>query len=174
MPALRAEAHALSGEIERIAALRSQIDTKQRDLAFARSVLAKNRDDLAKLIAQRLELERRLLPADPGAEARIAKLGHEATDVGDLIKRADAATDRHDKELFAHARAARTKAPKTNPGVLTPDTADPTRPHDLRSFEASFSVLTMPVSGTLSRRFGAADAELGAPPSQGVRLAASA
>src|SRR5205085_10778950 len=123
------------------AALRTEPAAKQGLLETTRTVLAKNRADLAQLIAQRLELDRRLAPADTRVEARLAKLAHEAKDIGDLIKRADAATDRHDKELLAHARAA-PKAAKTGAGALASDTADPTRPHDLRPFEPSFSVLT--------------------------------
>ncbi len=140
VPALRAEVAALTGEIERIATLRAQAAAKETALAAARAVLTRNREDLAKLIAERLALDRRLAPPDAGIEAQIAKAGHEAKDVGDLLQRADAATDRHDKELVARARPA-----------------DATRPRDLRSFESSFSVLTAPVAGTISRRFGAAD-----------------
>jgi septal ring factor EnvC (AmiA/AmiB activator) len=169
-PALRGEVRALTGEIERIAALRKELAAKQAELATAREALGRDRERLAQLGAHRAELEHRLLPAEPGAAAAIAKLGHEAKDVGDLVKRADAATERHDKELLAHARAGLTKA---KAGALKMEAADPTRPHEVRPFDplgdAAGSVITPPVAGSLSQGFGA-DA---AAASQGLRFAAS-
>ncbi len=174
IPALRAEARALSGEIARIAALRTEITAKQGALAAAHDALGKDRERLAQLVARRLELDRRMLPEEAGIEARIARLGHEASDIGDLIKRADAAAERHDKELLARARAALPKALKAMAGALTSDDADPTRPHEVRAFDPPHSALQMPVSGTISRRFGAADGPMaaGGTKSQGLRLAA--
>src|SRR5438093_1346674 len=64
-----------------------------------------DRAQLAELTARRLELTRRILPED-GGTARIAKLGQEVGDVGDLIRRADAAAEHRDKEVFARTRAA--------------------------------------------------------------------
>jgi len=161
IPALRTEARALSGEFARVAALHKEIAAKKGELAAARDALAKDREHLAQLTARRSELARRMLPGDAGGAARIAKLGDEAEDVGDLIKRADAATDRRDKELLADARAALRKtppkAPGAKPGAPTPDTADPTRPPELRAFDPPHSALVMPISGSISRRFGAAD-----------------
>ncbi len=172
IPALREEARALSGEIERIAALRQKIATQQGELGIARQALGKDREHLAELTARRRELTGRLLPEDSGGAARMARLGHEASDVGDLIKRADAATERRDKEVLARARAALPAAPRANPNALTAETADPTRPHALRSFDPPRSVLEMPVSGTITRRFGAADAAVAAAgtASQGISL----
>jgi murein hydrolase activator len=174
IPALRAEAHALAGEFERVAALRTEIAANEEELAAAREVLAKDRERLAQLTQRRDELDRRMLPADPGSAARIAKLGHDAEDIGDLIERADAATDRRDKELLAHARAALPKGPKADPRALTTEPADPTRPPGLRPFDPPHSVLSMPVSGSINRRFRAADAATpgGGTASQGLGLAA--
>ena len=112
LPALREEARALSGEIERIAALRQKIAAQQGELASARQARGKDRERLAELTAHRIELTGRILPEDSGGEARIARLGREASDIGDLIKRADAATERRDKEVLARARAALPKAPR--------------------------------------------------------------
>jgi septal ring factor EnvC (AmiA/AmiB activator) len=167
VPALRAEARALAGEIERVATLRSEIAAKRDALAAAREALATDREHLAQLVGRRLELTRRLMPEEPGSEAQSARLGHDARDVADLIKRADAAIDRRDKELVARARAT---LPKAKAAALSSEAADPTRPHELRAFDPPHSVLTMPVSGTVSHRFGATDGT--AAKSQGLRLAA--
>ena len=170
LPALRAEAHALSGEIERIAALREQIAAKKGEQASARQALETDRLHLAELIAHRTELTRRILPEAAGDDARISVLGREASDIGDLIKRADAATERRNKEVLATARAA---LPKEKAGALTAQTADPTRPRGLQAFDPPGSVLVTPVAGTITRRFGAADAPIEAGgASQGLSLAA--
>ena len=174
IPALRDEARALSGEIERIAALRQDIAAHQGERASAREALGKDREHLADLGAHRLELTGRLLPEDSGGEARIARLGREAIDIPDLIKRAEAATELRDKELVTRARAALPKALKAMSSAVTADTADPTRPRGLHAFEPPHSVLQMPVSGTITRRFGDSDASATArgTASQGISLAA--
>jgi murein hydrolase activator len=171
LPELRAEARALAGEIDRIAALREQITGKKSELAGARQTRAEDREKLAELTAHRLELTRRILPEDSGGAARIAKLGHEASDIGDLIKRADADIESRDKEVAARARAA---LPKDKASALTADAADPTRPHQLHAFDPPHPVLVMPVSGTITRRFSAVDAAAGAgaTTNQGHSLAA--
>jgi septal ring factor EnvC (AmiA/AmiB activator) len=171
IPALRAEARALSGEIERIVALRRKIAAQQGELAGALQALGNDRERLAELTARRRELTGRMLPEDSGGAARIARLGHAAGDIGDLIKRADTATDRRDQEVLARARAA---LPVAKASALTADTADPTRPHALHAFDPPRSLLEMPVAGPLTRRFGAADGEIAAAgtASQGISLAA--
>jgi septal ring factor EnvC (AmiA/AmiB activator) len=157
LPALREEAHALTAEIGRIAALRQQSIAREGELASAREALGKDREHLAELTARRLKLTVRMLPEDSGGDQRIAKLGREASDIGDLIKRAEAAAERRDKELLTRARAALPKALKTMESALTADTADPTRPRALAAFDPPHSALQMPVSGTIVRRFGASD-----------------
>jgi septal ring factor EnvC (AmiA/AmiB activator) len=174
LPALRDEARALSSEIERVAALRQDIATRQGELVSAREALAKDREHLAALTAHRLELTGRILPEETGGNARIAALGREASDIGELIKRSEAAAERRDKELVARARAALPKALKAMAGSVTAATADPTRPRGLRAFDPPHSALQMPVIGTIARRFGDADAAgtAAGPPSQGLSLAA--
>ncbi len=171
LSALHAEAHALAAEIEQTAALRGQIAAKKDELANARQALADDRGHLAELTARRLALTRRILPEEAGGDARIAKLGHEARDIDDLIKRADADAERRDKEVLARGRAA---LPAEKAGALTAEAADPTRPHQLHSFDPPGSELVMPVSGAIVRRFGAADAakDAGTAASQGLSLAA--
>ncbi|HEV2336495.1 MAG TPA: peptidoglycan DD-metalloendopeptidase family protein, partial [Stellaceae bacterium] len=166
LAALHTEAHALSHEIERIAALHAQTAAKNRELASARHALEADRLHLAELTARRLELTRRLRPEAPGGDARIAALGREANDVGDLIKRADAAAERRDKE--GRARVAKTKA-----GAPTAEATDSTRPRELHPFDPPGSVLLMPVDGAIARGFGVTDAATASgAASQGLSLAA--
>ncbi len=171
LPGLRAEAHALTGEIDQIAALRTQIAAKKDALARAREVRGEDPRQLADLAAHRLDLTRRILPEDSAGPKEIAKIGHEASNIGDLIRRADAAAERRDKEVLARARAA---LPADKAGALTAEAADPTRPHQLHPFDPPHALLVTPVSGTIARRFGDADAPTaaGATPNHGLRLAA--
>jgi septal ring factor EnvC (AmiA/AmiB activator) len=171
LPGLRAEARALAGEIERIAVLRAQIATKEDELAGARQARGEDRRQLAELIAQRLDLTRRILPEDSAGPTRTLRLGQEASNIGDLIKRAAAAAEHRDKEVLARARAA---LPADKASALTAEAADPTRPHQLHAFDPPHAVLVTPVSGPIARRFGAADppTAAGAPPNQGLSLAA--
>ncbi len=169
LPGLRAEARALAGEIGRIAVLRAQIASKNGELASARQTREGDRGQLAELTAHRLDLTRRILAEDSGAAVWVAKLGREAGDIGDLIKRADAATEIRDKEVLTRARAA---LPKNKTSTLTAEAADPTRPHQLHAFDPPHSVLVLPISGTIARRFGDAAREAGATANQGLGLAA--
>jgi len=154
VPALRAQASALSGEKARIAALQEQIARRQSELDEAENTRASSRDQLNKLATQRLSVLRELLPPDPAGAARIAKLGREAKDVDDLIRRAEVAAERRDKEIVARARAA---LPKEAAAMVTADTADPTRPASLLAFDPPQSALLPPVSEPISLPAGAPD-----------------
>ncbi len=171
LPGLRAEAQALVGEIERIAVLRQQIAGRKGELARALQARGGDRGQLTEQTARRLALTLGTLPEDSAGAARIAKLGHEASDIGDLIKRSDAATERRDKEVLDRARAA---LPKDKASALTAEAVDPTPPHQLHAFDPPHSSLVMPVAGTIARRSGANDVaiEAGATANQGLRLAA--
>ena len=148
VPALREEARALAGEIEGLAALRVRITARQDGMAAARDALAASREQLAQSVARRTELVHRLLAANGDRESSAAKLGQVPGDLGELIKRADAEADGRDKALLASARAA---LPKEKAKGLTAANADPTRPQDLRSFDAAPGAILLPVSGAILR-----------------------
>jgi murein hydrolase activator len=144
VPALRQEAHALAGEIDKVAALRARIAGKEGELAAARDTLAGSRNQLAAAVARRTELARQLSADNSDGEGLAAKLGPAASDLGELIKRADTESDRRDKALSPRSAAAR---PKDRAKELTDAPADPTRPQELRSFDAAQGALLLPVSG---------------------------
>jgi septal ring factor EnvC (AmiA/AmiB activator) len=146
VPALRDEARALANELERLAALRAWIEAKQRERAAARDTLADSREQLAQSVARRTELVHQLSAENGDGEGSAAKLGQAVGDLGELIKRADAETDRRDKALLAHARAA---LPKEKAKGLTAATAHPTLPQQLRSFAAAQGAILLPVSGAI-------------------------
>ncbi|HYU12162.1 MAG TPA: peptidoglycan DD-metalloendopeptidase family protein [Stellaceae bacterium] len=148
VPALRDEARALAGEIEALAALRARIAAREEELAAARDALAASRGQLAQAVAHRTELAHRLMAENGDGEGSAAKLGQGVGDIGELIKRADAEAERRDKALLARARAA---LPRDQAKGLTAATADPTRPQDLRSFDAARGAMLFPVSGAIMR-----------------------
>ncbi|HEX3860931.1 MAG TPA: peptidoglycan DD-metalloendopeptidase family protein [Stellaceae bacterium] len=168
VPVLRREMHALAGDIQRIAALEKEIPARTQTLAAARAALATDRDNLATLTARRLALTRKALPEDTAGATRLAKLARDADDLSDLIKRADAASDRRDKDILARARE---KPKKGGKAEATSESADPTRPNALRAFDPPQSSLVIPIAGSVSVAFGAASSDGGAA-SQGLRLTA--
>lgn len=167
LPQLRAEAHALAQEIERVAALRTQIAKQAPELDAERDTLRQSRDRLAEIVARRLALSRKLVPQTGESDKRVAKLGREAADLTELMKQADAEADRRAKDLLVRASE---KEPKEKARSGAPESADPTRPRHLRVFDADHLSLTMPAAGTLVNSFGAEDSPGNT--SQGLNLAA--
>ena len=161
IPALRSEAQALAVEIEAVKTLRARIAAKQDDLAGARDRLAHGRERLAQILAHRAELIHQLLP-DNGRPVKPLLPGR---DIGDLLGRADAAADRRGKALLAQARASLSKE---EAAALTLTAADPSRPQDLRPFDAG---VLSPVSGAVLQ--GPAKAAGFDPEDQGMSIASS-
>lgn len=150
LPALQVQAQMLSAQLAALAAERAQIDGRRPERDAARQAMIKARDQLAGLVSKRGELIAKLLPGDsknPAAD----KLGDQASDLTDLIKRADTEADRRDKETLARLRVV---APKK--GVATPPT-DPTRPADIRNPDAPHMAMTWPVVGEVAAKFGEND-----------------
>src|SRR5438045_298815 len=166
IPALRAEAQALAGEVEAVASLRARSATKETELAGARDALPKDREHLAEIVAHRAELIRQALPDIDKAARPSAK--PETADLDKVIERADAAADKRDKALLARARAG---LPKEKAEALTPAEADPTRPKELRSFAAAIGGLLLPAPG---RILAAAEAGGSGSAAQGLHIATPA
>ena len=137
-PQLGAEAQALVGEISEIARLRREATARRPELAAAEMALAADRGRLARLVAQRLAQTRALLP-DAADAAALGHMAERAKDLGELIRLADAATERRDRLLAVRRRG------------------DPTRPAVLRAFDPPQSALRPPVFGTIIQRFGEPD-----------------
>jgi septal ring factor EnvC (AmiA/AmiB activator) len=144
--------------------VRAQIDARQKDIDAARDALTKGRENLAQLVARRNALVAEMLRNDKPAAS--APLGEQASDPLDLIKRADAALDQHDKDRLIQLRTSQPIKVKAPAPVL-----DPTKPASLRGFDAPHAEMVWPVWGELVHRFGEAD-RFGRP-SQGLRLEAA-
>jgi len=166
VPALTAKAHELGRQLAALDAVRGQLDARRKEIDDARSALAKSRDAIAPLVARRNALIGQLLHEDgkTAATNASAQLGDQASDLFDLIKRADAATDQRDKELLVRLRILYGVPAKAAPP------ADPTRPRTLRALDAAHADMVWPISGELLHRFGEAD-RFGRP-NQGLTLQA--
>ena len=162
IPALTAEARKLGSQMAALAAVQNQITARRKDIDDARAALASGREALAQLVARRNTLNGQLLHED-GKLVTVGQLGDQASDLADLIKRADAETERRDKDLSMRLRIFYGKSPKTAP-------ADPTRPKTLRGLDAPHTEMVWPVSGELVQRFGEADRS--GRPNQGLTLQA--
>jgi septal ring factor EnvC (AmiA/AmiB activator) len=165
VPALSTETRELGEQSAALAAARKQIAAHRAEIDVAHAALAKEHDALAELVARRDALVGQL-PHDTASPGETAKIGDQASDILDLIKRADAATDQHEKELLAHLRVSDAAPGKSAP----PLSVDPTRPKSLRALDAPQSVMVWPVSGEPVHRFGEAGRD--GRPSQGLTLQA--
>jgi septal ring factor EnvC (AmiA/AmiB activator) len=162
VPALAAQARELTGQLTALTMVHNQLDTRRKDVDEARAALAKGRDTLAELITKRNALNGQLL-RDDVKPAASAQLGEQASDLFDLIKRADAALDQRDKDRLIQLHITQPIRVKGPQPVL-----DPTRPKDLRGLDAPRVEMVWPISGEPTHRFGEADST--GRPSQGLVL----
>jgi murein hydrolase activator len=164
VPALTTRARELSRQLAALGGVRSQIEARRKDVDEARAALAKGRDALAHLVAKRNALIAQMLHDDAKPVDGTA-FGDAASDMFDLIKRADAATDQRDKELPARLRVLYGVPAKNAPAL-----ADPTRPKTIRTPDPAHPEMLWPVAGDLTHRFGEADRY--GRPGQGLTLQA--
>ena len=159
VPALTAQAHQLTGDLAALETVRKQIDASRKQIDDARAAVDKSRVALAELVTQRNALDARLVRDDGRQDTGKLDMGKldmgklaEASDVSDLIKRADAAMEQRDKELADRLRAAYGKRAKGAPPF-----ADPTRPKTLRTLDAPNVRMVWPVSGDIAHHAGEKD-----------------
>jgi septal ring factor EnvC (AmiA/AmiB activator) len=163
VPALSAQARQLGSQLAALSSVENQIDARRKDIDDARTALAKGRNQLAQLVNKRNALVGQLLH-DDGQAAPADTFADQASDLFDLIKKADAATDQRDKDMAGRLRMlygapAKGAAP-----------TDPARPKNLRGLDAPRAEMTWPVAGEVSHRFGEADRY--GRPNQGLTLEA--
>jgi murein hydrolase activator len=140
VPALAAQARQMTGELASLNTVRKQIDTSRGHVEEVRAALEEGRTALAQLVRQRNAAEAKLLHENAKWES--SKVA-EAPDAHDLIKRADAAIEQHDKELPGRLRKAYGAAAKGAP-------ADPAKPKAERSFDKPDAQLAAPVQGEIA------------------------
>jgi murein hydrolase activator len=147
-PALRAQLRALTGEIARLEALQERIAAKKAEEEAARQTLASERERLATAVARRNALLREMLPPQSiDAALHIADTEREATGIGDLIKRVEAA----EKSRGKQRERSRTGGSRGKPVPLAP-ADNPTRPSELRSLSQEAGLDAVEVSQSGGRR----------------------
>jgi murein hydrolase activator len=164
LPALQVQVKALSDQLAAHRSARAQIDARRSELDAARQALTEAGKALAPLVTKRGDLIAKLVPKDSKTQA--ANLGARASDLPDLIKRADAENARRDKLLLIRLRRG---LPAAKKGTAPP--ADPTRPSDVRTLDAPYATMVLPVVGDITHRFGEADPS--GQPSQGLTVSTS-
>jgi septal ring factor EnvC (AmiA/AmiB activator) len=162
VPTVSAKIRELSSQLAALTSMRDQIDTRKKDTDAARAALAQGRDALAPLVARRNAMTAQLLH-DDGKQAAPAP-GDQASDLSDLINKADAATDQRNKELLVRLKALYSVQGKS----LPPNPSDPTKPKTLRALDAPSAQIAWSISGEVARRFG--DADRSGQPSQGLTI----
>jgi len=165
VPALTARAQELSNQLAALTNVRGQVETRHKEIDDARAALAKGREQLAQLMSRRNALSSELLHDDGKATPASSTLGEQASDLFDLIKRADAATEQRDKELLVRLRVLYGASAKG-----APPPTDPTRPKGLRALDTQRADMVWPAAGEVTQRFGEADRN--GRPSQGLTLQA--
>jgi murein hydrolase activator len=148
IPVLSAEARELTGDLAALALVRKQMDSSRKKIDDAVAAVAKSRDALAQLVSRRNTLIAQLLHDDGKGAASDNQFGEQASDLLDLINRADAEADRRDKDRLIQLHTPPIRAKGAQP-VL-----DPTKPKDLRALDAPNTAMTWPILGELARRFG--------------------
>jgi septal ring factor EnvC (AmiA/AmiB activator) len=161
VPALGAAARDLTGQLGAMQAVRARVDTSRRERDKTLAVLNEDRGTLARLAARRGALTGQLL-RDDGKGSAADQAGEQASDLFDLIKRADADNERRDRDLALRLQAGATVTAKATAPV------DPSKPRTLRAFDAPRAMIELPVQGTITQRFGEADPS--GRPSQGLTI----
>lgn len=161
-PALSTKLHELRSQQAALTATRDKIDVRKKDVDAARAALAQSRDALAKLVIRRNALIGQLLH-DDGKQIAPGLVGDQVSDLFDLIKQADMATDQRDKALLARLKTLSAASEKS-----LPNPSNPAKPKTLRALDAPQAQMVWPVSGEIARRFG--DADPSARPSQGLTI----
>jgi hypothetical protein len=100
-------------------------------------------------VTRRNALIGQILLHDDGKPLDMSKIAVAASDLFDLIKRADAENDRRDLNLLIHLRVSY-GTPRKGAPALT----DPTRPKSLRALDAAQGELMWPIWGEVAHPSG--------------------
>jgi septal ring factor EnvC (AmiA/AmiB activator) len=112
-PSLRDRAATLAAEVEALQAARGAADAQRQDVATAAERLAREREELDRLVTRRAKMLAEAETAERGSAARLDRLAREAQDLRELVERASA--ERAASE--ARARAEREAAAALQPQV---------------------------------------------------------
>ena len=178
VPPLVERANLLRIDLNTLADLRSQIEEAESRHRIESDGLVKQQQRLRDLIAGRETLQAAAEQDAASNAQQVLKLSAEATDLKDLIDRAEAEARRREAEAAKQAQAAREAAaaqiasaapppvvlrgegsqgPEVRAAIPAPEAADPTRPGTIRPFSEARGKIVYPATGKIVIGFGSTE-----------------
>jgi septal ring factor EnvC (AmiA/AmiB activator) len=170
LPAMRAQADALAGDLADLVHVRKDIDGEHEHLARDLDLLGREQLRLTALIDERQKKQTLTEEALDAERARAAELAHEVDGLKELIVKLESGLD-------PATRAARAETRSIEEDATRPDLAalkDPGRLAPAVAFAATRGHLRQPVNGVKIREFGAPDGAGGTQKGQSVATQAGA
>jgi septal ring factor EnvC (AmiA/AmiB activator) len=180
VPPLVERANLLSIEVKTLADLRDQIREAEASHRIESDSLAKEEVRVHDLINEKAALQEKTTQDAAASAQQVLKLAAQASDLKDLIDRAEAEARRREVEA-AKEREAKLAAivppptierggggPEVQAAVPSPALIDPMRPASIRPFSEARGRLLYPAAGSLVLAFGASDSAGGT--SKGMTL----
>jgi septal ring factor EnvC (AmiA/AmiB activator) len=185
VPPLIERANMLSIELKTLADLKGQIREAEARHHIESDSLAKEESRIRDLIQQETALQQKARQGAAASAAEAQKLAAQASDLKDLIERAEAEARRREAEAEARRQAeaaaraakeqeeARIASAAPPPSVLrgtipqpqatlpAPSPGDPTRPQSIRPFSQAKGRVIYPAAGSVVTGFGGEDPEGG-------------
>jgi murein hydrolase activator len=180
VPPIVERANLLNIELKTLADLRSQIEEAEARHHIESDSLAKEEARIRDLVRDEMTLQEKATLGAAASADQAKKLAAQASDLKDLIDRAEAEAKKREAEAEARrqaeaaARAAKEKeaqiamaappptvlrgaGPETEASVPSPSLIDPTRPSSIRPFTQAKGRMLYPVAGETVLGFGVAD-----------------
>ncbi len=168
VPPLVERANLLSIEVKTLADLRDQIREAEASHRIESDSLAKEKARVHDLIGEKAALQERTTQDAAASAQQVSKLAAEASDLKDLIDRAEAEAEKRERDAAKDREAKlaamvppptveRGSGPEMPAAVPSPALIDPTRPSSIRPFSEARGRLLYPAAGSVVLGFGAAD-----------------
>ena len=157
LPELRSEIEALAAELGELVRLRAQAATDRTRVSDEFRTLATERQRLAALLEARAARETAALAEGAAARARDAEIGRDAAGLRELIDRLEGEIGQAMRQAEATRRAAEAQTREARDRMAQLAARDPARLQPQAPFQDLRGRLTVPVAGSQSRAFGAAD-----------------
>ncbi len=168
VPPLVERAELLRIELSTLADLRSQIQEAQAQHHIESDSLAKEEARIRDLVATKASLQEKAALGAAASAQQVALLAAQASDLKDLIDRAEAEAKKREaeaqKEQEARLAAAappptieRGSGPEVRAAIPAPTLIDPTRPSSIRPFSEARGRMLYPAAGDVVLGFGVAE-----------------
>jgi septal ring factor EnvC (AmiA/AmiB activator) len=164
LPAMRAQADALAGDLADLVHVRKDIDGEHERLARDLDLLGREQLRLTVLIDERQKKQTLTEEALDAERARAAELAHEVDGLKELIAKLESGLDPATRTARAETRSIEEDATRPDLAALK----DPGRLAPAVAFAATRGHLRQPVNGVKVREFGASDGAGGTQKGQSI------